>query len=306
MRVILAQPRGFCAGVERAIEIVERVLARHGAPVYVRKQIVHNAHVVADLESRGAVFVDELDEVPAGATVVFSAHGVSPQVRDDAAARALAVVDATCPLVAKVHAEARRATRDGGTLLLIGHAGHEEVEGTSGEAPGRVVVVDGEQAARRVQVDTSSPVSYLMQTTLAVDEAAATADVLAERFPGITGPATDDICYATTNRQQAVRAIAERCGLVLVVGSRNSSNSVRLVEVAERAGAQAHLVEDAEQVDLRWLAGARTVGLTAGASAPPHLVDDLVHALSGLGRVSVRETRVTTENVRFTMPKEVS
>src|SRR5512135_915759 len=297
--VRLAAPRSFCAGVERAIDIVDRALVRFPAPVYVRKQIVHNAHVVAELEARGAVFVDELDEVPPGATVVFSAHGVSPQVRAEARRRGLAVVDATCPLVAKVHAEARRSTRDGGTLLLIGHHGHEEVEGTSGEAPGQVVVVDGAAAARTVVVPDPSRVSYLMQTTLAVDEAAATADVLRRRFPAIEGPGSDDICYATTNRQDAVRAIAADCAVVLVLGSGNSSNSLRLAEVAERCGTRAYLVDDAGHVDLRWLHGAKTVGITAGASAPPHLVDDVIQALSGLGPVGVKETR-------FTMPKEVS
>src|SRR5512144_245586 len=304
--VRLAAPRSFCAGVERAIEIVERALVRFPAPVYVRKQIVHNAHVVAELEARGAVFVDELDEVPPGATLVFSAHAVSPHVRAEARRRGLAVVDATCPLVAKVHAEARRSTRDGGTLLLIGHHGHEEVEGTSGEAPGRVVVVDGEAAARTVYVPDPSRVSYLMQTTLAVDEAAATADVLRQRFPAIVGPGSDDICYATTNRQDAVRAIAADSDVVLVVGSRNSSNSLRLAEVAERCGTPAYLVDDVGHVDLRWLHGAEAVGITAGASAPPHLVDGVIQALAGLGPLGVRETSVTTENVRFTMPKEVS
>jgi 4-hydroxy-3-methylbut-2-en-1-yl diphosphate reductase len=304
--VVLAAPRSFCAGVSRAIDTVERALSRHGAPVYVRRQIVHNAHVVADLERRGAVFVEELDEVPPGAVVVLSAHGVAPAVRAEATARRLRVVDATCPLVAKVHAEVRRWSRDGGTVLLIGHAGHEEVVGTRGEAPAQVRVVGDVEEARTVAVPDPERVAYVMQTTLAVDEAERIAAVLRGRFPALRGPRSDDICYATTNRQQAVRAIAARTDLVLVVGSANSSNSRRLVEVAERAGAPARLVEDVGQVDLRELAGVRRIGLTAGASAPPHLVDEVVHALTGLGPVTVDEHTVTDEDVRFTLPQEVS
>ena len=304
--VVLATPRSFCAGVTRAIEAVERALDRHGAPVYVRRQVVHNTHVVRDLEARGAVFVEEVDEVPAGAVLVLAAHGVAPTVRTAAAERSLSVVDATCPLVSKVHAEVRRAARRGETVVLIGHREHEEVEGTVGEAPGSVVVVADADQARRVAVADPTRVTYAVQTTLAVDEADEVAAVLAERFPALSAPRRDDICYATTNRQTAVRGLAADTDLVLVVGSANSSNSVRLVEVAERAGAPAHLVEDAGDVDLRWLAGAGRIGVTAGASAPPHLVDDLVHCLSGLGPVTVSEQHGTAEDVVFTVPTEVS
>jgi 4-hydroxy-3-methylbut-2-enyl diphosphate reductase len=252
------------------------------------------------------VFVQEVDEVPPGAVVVLAAHGVAPAVRAAAADRRLAVVDATCPLVAKVHGEVRRSARRGDTVLLIGHRDHEEVEGTVGEAPADVVVVADAEEARAVAVRDPQRVSFAVQTTLAVDEAERIADVLRDRFPALRGPRRDDICYATTNRQQAVRALAAATDLVLVVGSANSSNSVRLVEVAERAGARAHLVEDAGDVDLRWLAGAARVGLTAGASAPPHLVDDLVRCLSGLGPVTVREEHVTDEDVVFSVPSALS
>ncbi len=304
-RLLLPSPRSFCAGVERAIDVVEALLARRGAPVYVRKQIVHNAHVVADLAERGAVFVEELDEVPNGATTVFSAHGVSPTVRSEAARRGLDVVDATCPLVAKVHAEARRFSRSEGTVFFIGHAGHEETEGTLGEAPGQIVLVESVADAMRVEVPDPERVTYLMQTTLSVEESADILEVLRERFPALSGPDSDDICYATTNRQAALRAVAEEADLVLVIGSANSSNSRRLVETAQRHGTAAHLVEDASDVDLRWLAGARTIGITAGASAPPVLVDELVEALRGLGPVQVSEHRVATESIRFQLPKEV-
>jgi 4-hydroxy-3-methylbut-2-enyl diphosphate reductase len=304
--VVLAAPRSFCAGVTRAIEAVERAQERHGPPVYVRRQIVHNTHVVRDLEERGAVFVEEVDEVPPGAVLLLAAHGVTPSVRAAAAERALTVVDATCPLVSKVHGEVRRSARRGETVLLIGHREHEEVEGTVGEAPDGVVVVADVAEARAVAVPDPDRVSYAVQTTLAVDEAEEVAAVLRERFPSLRAPRRDDICYATTNRQRAVRALADGTDLVLVVGSANSSNSVRLVEVAERAGVPAHLVEDAGQVDLRWLAGTSRVGITAGASAPPHLVDDLVRCLSGLGPVTVREQHVTDEDVVFALPQEVS
>lgn len=304
--VLLAGPRSFCAGVERAIEIVERAIERSGPPVYVRKQIVHNAHVVAELEARGAVFVDELDEVPPGATVVFSAHGVAPSVREDAVARQLSVVDATCPLVAKVHSEARRFTGRGDTVFLIGHGGHEEVEGTLGEAPGRIALVQDAHEAATISVPDPTRVSYLMQTTLAVDEATEVAEALRARFPALQGPRSDDICYATSNRQDAVRVVARQSDVVIVVGSANSSNSRRLVEVAHREGVPAYLVDDTSQVELAWLAGADTVGVTAGASAPPHLVADVVAALSGLGPVSVTERSVAVETVRFQLPKEVS
>lgn len=303
--LVLASPRSFCAGVTRAIDTVERALVRHGAPVYVRRQIVHNAHVVRELEQRGAVFVEEVEDVPPGAVLVLAAHGVSPAVHGAAADRELAVVDATCPLVSKVHAEVRRSARRGDTVLLIGHEDHEEVVGTVGEAPNDVVVVGDVEQARTVAVRDPDRVTYAVQTTLAVDEAEQVAAALRDRFPALSGPRRDDICYATTNRQQAVRALAAATDLVLVVGSANSSNSVRLVEVAERAGCRAHLVEDAGQVDLRWLIDAPRIGLTAGASAPPHLVDDLVACLSGLGPVRVREEHVTDEDVSFSLPPEV-
>ncbi|MEN3307453.1 MAG: 4-hydroxy-3-methylbut-2-en-yl diphosphate reductase [Micromonosporaceae bacterium] len=304
--VLLAQPRSFCAGVERAIEVVARALDRHGAPVYVRRQVVHNAHVVRDLRARGAVFVDEVDEVPEGSVLVFAAHGVSPAVRDAAGARGLSVIDATCPLVTKVHTEVRRYAGRGDTVFLIGHRDHEEVEGTVGEAPRDVVVVESAAQAATVTPRDPARVAYAMQTTLAVDEAEEIAGVLRERFPALAGPRRDDICYATTNRQQAVRAIARESDLVLVVGSANSSNSLRLVEVAQREGVPSQLVEDAGEVDLAALAGARRVGVTAGASAPPHLVDELVHCLTGLGPVSVRNLRVADETIQFTMPREAS
>jgi 4-hydroxy-3-methylbut-2-enyl diphosphate reductase len=304
--IVLAGPRSFCAGVTRAIEAVEQALARHGAPVYVRRQIVHNAHVVRALEQRGAVFVTEVEDVPPGAVLVLAAHGVAPTVRHAAADRGLAVVDATCPLVSKVHAEVRRAARRGDTVLLIGHGEHEEVVGTVGEAPEHVVVVDDVAAAAEVAVADPDRVSYAVQTTLAVDEADRIAAVLRDRFPRLRAPHRDDTCYATTNRQRAVRALAAATDLVLVLGSANSSNSVRLAEVAERAGCPAHLVEDAGQVDLRWLAGTARIGVTAGASAPPHLVEDLVTCLSGLGPVSVREERVADEDVSFAVPLEVT
>ncbi|MEQ7127354.1 4-hydroxy-3-methylbut-2-enyl diphosphate reductase [Actinopolymorpha sp. B11F2] len=304
-RVLLASPRSFCAGVERAIDIVERVLAQNGPPVYVRKQIVHNAHVVRRLEGLGAVFVDELDEVPADATVVFSAHGVSPDVRDTADRRGLGVVDATCPLVAKVHSEARRFADRGDTVLFIGHAGHEETDGTMGERPDKMLLVEDRDDARRVQVPDPNHVSYLVQTTLAVDEVAEILAVLHERFPALSAPGSDDICYATTNRQRALRSVAHEADVVLVVGSANSSNSNRLVETAERLGTPAHLVDDASGIDLDWLAAADTVAVTAGASAPTELVDSVVDALGGLGPLVVEEREVTREDIRFMLPKEV-
>ena len=304
--VVIAAPRSFCAGVERAIDIVERALDRFGPPVYVRKQIVHNTHVVADLERRGAVFVDELDDVPDHAVLVFSAHGVAPDVRRRADRQQLQVIDATCPLVAKVHAEARRFANRGQTVLLIGHDGHEEVEGTLGEAPDRIVLVESPEHAKHVQVPDPTRVGYLTQTTLAVDEATQIIDTLRQRFPALEGPNSDDICYATTNRQQAVLAVAQETDVVFVLGSRNSSNSLRLVEVAHRCGTDAYLIEDAAALQPRWLAGKRAVGLTAGASAPPKLVDDVVDVLRGLGPVAVSERAVATEDVRFTVPKEVS
>jgi 4-hydroxy-3-methylbut-2-en-1-yl diphosphate reductase len=303
--VLLAGPRSFCAGVERAIEIVERALELRGAPVYVRKQIVHNTRVVSDLEQRGAIFVDELDEVPNGATVVFSAHGVAPAVRSDASERSLSVIDATCPLVSKVHAEARRFAEKGYTVALIGHAGHEEVEGTLGEAPDSTVLVQTAADVAALSVEDPSKVAYLMQTTLAIDEAADVSGALREKFPQMRAPGSDDICYATTNRQAAVRAVATEADVVLVAGSKNSSNSVRLVERSEREGTPAHLIDGATDIDLSWLADASVVGLTAGASAPPAVVSEIITALSGLGTVTVTERVTTTESVQFGLPREV-
>jgi 4-hydroxy-3-methylbut-2-en-1-yl diphosphate reductase len=303
--VLLAGPRSFCAGVERAIEIVERALEQRGAPVYVRKEIVHNKRVVGDLGAKGAVFVDELDQVPDGATVVFSAHGVSPAVRTEATRRGLSVIDGTCPLVSKVHAEARRFAADGYTVALIGHAGHEEVEGTLGEAPTSTVLVQTAEDVAKLKPRSGEKVAYLMQTTLSVDEAAEVSGALREKFPGVRAPGSDDICYATTNRQAAVRTVAAESDVVLVAGSKNSSNSVRLVETCERAGTPAHLIDGASDIRLEWLAGASKVGLTAGASAPPAVVSEIVSALSGLGPVSVSERVTTTESIRFGLPKEV-
>jgi 4-hydroxy-3-methylbut-2-en-1-yl diphosphate reductase len=304
-QVLLAGPRSFCAGVERAIEIVDRMLDRGGLPVYVRKQIVHNSHVVAGLERRGAIFVDELSEVPVDATVVFSAHGVSPAVRTEAARRGLAAVDATCPLVAKVHAEARRFAAEGYQVVLIGHAGHEEVDGTLGEAPGAMVLVETVEDVAKLRPADPGKVAYLMQTTLSADEASEIVSALLDRFPAARGPGSDDICYATTNRQQAVRAVAEQADLVLVAGSANSSNSVRLVETARRAGAPAYLIDGPEDIELSWLAGASVIGISAGASAPPAAVGQIVAALSGLGPLEVSERVVATESIRFSLPKEV-
>ncbi|WGL53027.1 4-hydroxy-3-methylbut-2-enyl diphosphate reductase [Nocardioides sp. BP30] len=307
--VVMAMPRSFCAGVHRAIDIVDRALDRYGSPVYVRRQIVHNRHVVTDLERKGAIFVEEVEEVPEGSTVVLAAHGVAPSVRADADARRLSVIDATCPLVAKVHAEVRRFAALDHTVFLIGHAEHEEVEGTYGEAPGNIVVVNDAEEARTVEARDPAKVSYVMQTTLAVDEAERTAAVLRERFPALSAPRRDDICYATTNRQQAVRAVARdvgSTGLIIVLGSRNSSNSLRLAEVAQAEGTPAYLVDDLEEIELSWLQGASRVGITAGASAPPYLVDQVVAGLTGLGAVSVREADGVEESVRFTLPREVS
>jgi 4-hydroxy-3-methylbut-2-enyl diphosphate reductase len=272
----------------------------------VRRQIVHNAHVVDDLQRQGAVFVDELDQVPDGTTVVFSAHGVAPAVRQEATRRGLNVIDATCPLVAKVHSEARRFAARGDTVVLIGHAGHDEVEGTLGEAPGRIMLVQSAADAERVGADDPEHVAFLMQTTLALDDAAETVEVLRRRFPKIESSATDDICYATTNRQQAVRAIAAESDVLIVLGSPNSSNSVRLVEVAQRAGVVAHLVDDATGIVPEWLAGASTIGITAGASAPPHLVDEVIATLRALGHVDVIERAVAAEDVTFSLPKGVA
>jgi 4-hydroxy-3-methylbut-2-en-1-yl diphosphate reductase len=300
--IALACPRASCAGVERAIEIVEEALEHHGPGVHVRKQIVHNGHVVADLERRGAVFVDEVDQVPDGATLVFSAHGVSPAVRAAAAGRGLDVIDATCPLVNKVHAEARRFARAGYTIVLVGHDGHEEVEGTFGEAPERIRLVRDVGDVHSLEVEDPERVAYLTQTTLAVDETDVVVAALRARFPRLTGPSTSDICYATQNRQDAARELAAESDLILVVGSHNSSNSRRLVEVAERHGATAHLIDDEAAIDPEWLAGARTVGLTAGASAPEALVQRVLGALRALGASRVIEHETIRENVRFKVP----
>jgi 4-hydroxy-3-methylbut-2-enyl diphosphate reductase len=305
LTVLLAAPRSFCAGVERAIAVVEQLLDHRGGPIYVRKQIVHNMHVVADLQARGAVFVDELDAVPAGATVVFSAHGVSPAVRAQAADRGLEVIDATCPLVTKVHVEARRFATRGDTVVLIGHAGHEEVEGTLGEAPDRTILVQSAEEVAELELDDPTRVSYLTQTTLAVGETAEVIEALRARFPALRGPASDDICYATTNRQDALTAIAEESDLVLVVGSANSSNSVRLVELARRHGTPSYLIDDAGDIRPEWLDGVGVVGLTAGASAPPRLVDAVVAALAQTAQVTVVERETTRETVHFTLPAAV-
>ncbi len=304
-QVLLASPRSFCAGVERAIEIVELALRKHGAPVYVRKQIVHNTSVVAGLEQRGAIFVDELSEVPDGATVVFSAHGVSPEVRREAERRELGTVDATCPLVAKVHAEARRFAADGYLVALIGHGGHEEVEGTLGEAPAAMALVETAADVSGLTPADPGKVAYLMQTTLAADEASGIVNAIHDRFPAAKGPGTDDICYATTNRQRAVRSIAADSDLVLVAGSPNSSNSLRLVETAQRAGKPAYLVDSAQDIELGWLVGVSAIGIAAGASAPPAMVGEIVTALSGLGQVQSREVVVATESVQFGLPREL-
>ncbi|WP_265442569.1 4-hydroxy-3-methylbut-2-enyl diphosphate reductase [Flexivirga meconopsidis] len=303
--VIRAEPQSFCAGVERAIEIVERALQRHGAPVYVRRQIVHNTHVVADLEARGAVFVQELDEVPEGALAVLAAHGVAPSVRMQARERHLQVIDATCPLVAKVHQEVRRFSGAGRTVFLIGHADHEEVVGTRGEAPDRVEVIGSVEEAESVEVLDPEHVSYVMQTTLSVEEADEIAAVLRGRFPALQAPRRDDICYATSNRQHAIREVAVDTDLVLVLGSANSSNSMRLVEVARAAGTRAHLIEDASDLRLEWLTGVRRVGVSAGASAPPALVDQLITALSAFGEITQTRHGSVTETVQFTLPREV-
>jgi len=303
--VLLAAPRGYCAGVERAVDAVERALAKHGSPVYVRKQIVHNLHVVRDLESKGAIFVDEETEVPAGAVVVLSAHGVAPQVYANSAARDLEVIDATCPLVTKVHVEARRFAKDGRTIVLIGHAGHEEVEGTSGQAPERTILVQSPAEARTVEVPDPENLRYLTQTTLSVDETNEIVGILQERFPSIEGPPRDDICYATQNRQDAVKVVAPQADVVLVIGSKNSSNSNRLAELSAELGTPAHLVDDETSVDPAWLDGASTVGLTSGASAPEWLVHRMLGWLAERGFDRVEEVTLIEERVRFSLPAGV-
>ena len=305
-RLLLAAPRGYCAGVDRAVVAVEKALELHGAPVYVRKQIVHNRHVVSTLEQRGAVFVDETEEVPEGALVVFSAHGVSPQVHRDAAERNLRTIDATCPLVTKVHKEAIRFADSDYDILLVGHAGHEEVEGTSGEAPDRIQIVDGPDDVDRITVGDPDRVVWLSQTTLSVDETMETVRRLRERFPLLADPPSDDICYATQNRQVAVKKIAPECDLLIVVGSANSSNSVRLVEVALEHGAKAaHRVDWAEELDPAWLDGVSTIGLTSGASVPEVLVDGVVAWLAERGFDSIDEVVTAEEDLLFSLPKEL-
>jgi 4-hydroxy-3-methylbut-2-enyl diphosphate reductase len=305
MRVVVARPRGFCAGVDRAIEIVERALDRFGAPVYVRHEIVHNRHVVEELRAKGAIFVDDTADIPPGATVIFSAHGVSPRVRHEASARSLRAIDATCPLVTKVHLEAIRLEREGCAILLIGHAGHVEVEGTVGEAPHAIRLVTSVADAERVQVPEGAPVAYLTQTTLSVDDTCAIVEVLRRRFPEIRGPRKDDICYATQNRQTAVKLLARDCDVILVVGSPESSNSNRLVEVAQAAGARAHLVDDAARVEAGWLDGATVVGVTSGASTPEVLVASVLQRLRQLGADEVRELAAADEGVFFPLPAEL-
>ncbi|MGB3699120.1 MAG: 4-hydroxy-3-methylbut-2-enyl diphosphate reductase [Gordonia sp. (in: high G+C Gram-positive bacteria)] len=305
-RVLLASPRGYCAGVDRAVETVERTLDKHGAPVYVRKEIVHNRHVVDTLIERGAIFVDETDEVPEGAIVVFSAHGVSPEVHKTAAERSLQTIDATCPLVTKVHQEAKRFARDDYDIVLIGHEGHEEVEGTAGEAPEHIQIVDGPDAVDNVKVRDDSRVIWLSQTTLSVDETMETVGRLRERFPELNDPPSDDICYATQNRQVAVKAMAPRCDLVIVVGSQNSSNSQRLVEVALQNGAQAsYLVDYARDIDLAWLDGVSTVGVTSGASVPEVLVRGVLDLLDEHGYSDVETVTTAQETLTFSLPREV-
>ncbi len=304
-RLILAAPRGYCAGVDRAVQTVEKALELHGPPVYVRKEIVHNKHVVESLEERGAIFVDDVDEVPEGRTVVFSAHGVSPAVHDAAAGRQLETVDATCPLVTKVHVEARKFAGEGYTIVLVGHEGHEEVEGTTGEAPDHILLVQTEEDVDALEVDDPERVAFITQTTLSVDETTGIIRRLREKFPSMVGPRTDDICYATQNRQDAVKKLAPECDLVLVIGSRNSSNSNRLVEVARQHGARSHLIDNEHEVREEWLEGAETVGITSGASAPEELVQRLIEFFKARGTEEVSTLEVTEEDVRFMLPRDI-
>ena len=304
-KLLLAAPRGYCAGVDRAVQTVERALELYGAPVYVRKEIVHNKHVVEQLRERGAVFVESETEVPEGATVVFSAHGVAPSVHSNASQRRLQTIDATCPLVTKVHVEAKKFAAEGYTIVLVGHAGHEEVEGTMGEAPDNIVLIENERDVDELEVEDPSKVAYISQTTLSVDETRAVINRLRERFPEIIGPRTDDICYATTNRQAAVKQLARECDLVLVIGSRNSSNSNRLVEVAREHGADSHLIDNETEVREEWLAGKKVVGITSGASAPDELVQRLVRFFEARGTSDVEVLEVVQEDVRFMLPKTI-
>jgi 4-hydroxy-3-methylbut-2-enyl diphosphate reductase len=304
-RVILASPRGYCAGVERAVDTVERALQVYGEPVYVRKQIVHNSHVVRELSQRGAIFVDSVEDVPEGATLVFSAHGVAPAVREASAARSLTTIDATCPLVTKVHTQARRYADAGYTIVLIGHAGHEEVEGTTGEAPQAIVLVESVADAEAVVLQPTRRLAYITQTTLSVDETREIVDVLRRRFPHIEGPEKEDICYATSNRQWAVKELLGEVGLLLVIGSHNSSNSNRLVEVAQAAGVPAYLIDDAEEIDDSWFEGIDIVGVTSGASAPERLVQGVCAWFRSRGVLDVAEGRAVYEDVVFKLPLEL-
>ena len=304
-KLLLAAPRGYCAGVDRAVQTVEHALDLYGAPVYVRKEIVHNKHVVEELRERGAIFVDQETEVPEGSTVVFSAHGVAPSVHANASERRLFAIDATCPLVTKVHVEAKKFAAEGYTIVLIGHAGHEEVEGTMGEAPEDMLLIETEEDVDRLEVENPDKLAYLTQTTLSVDETRTIINRLRSRFPNVIGPRTDDICYATTNRQAAVKQMAEHCDLVLVIGSRNSSNSNRLVEVARDHGAESYLIDNADQVDDAWLQDARVVGISSGASAPELLVQQLVDFFRARGTEDVSEFDVIHEDVRFMLPKTI-
>ncbi len=305
-KILLAAPRGYCAGVDRAVQSVERALEIYGAPVYVRKEIVHNKHVVAQLQERGAIFVDELDgSIPEGAVTVFSAHGVAPSVHAEAATRQLQIIDATCPLVTKVHREAVKFAEEGYTIILIGHDGHEEVEGTMGEAPDSIVLVETVADVDALQVDDPEKLAFISQTTLSVDETSIIIDRLRQRFPSIISPRTDDICYATTNRQLAVKQLAPLCELVLVIGSSNSSNSNRLVEVAREYGSRSHLIDNESQVLDQWLEGVKTLGITSGASAPEELVQRLVDSFRQRGTTEVEEFMVVEEDVRFMLPKVI-
>jgi 4-hydroxy-3-methylbut-2-enyl diphosphate reductase len=304
-RVLLAAPRGYCAGVDRAVQTVERALELHGAPVYVRKEIVHNKHVVEELSKRGAIFVEEETEVPEGKMVVFSAHGVAPAVHANSADRGLRTIDATCPLVTKVHVEARRFAADGYTIVMIGHEGHEEVEGTTGEAPDSIILVQTVEEVAPLQVPDPERVAFITQTTLSVDETAEIIAALRAKFPAIVSSKSDDICYATTNRQIAVKQLARECELVLVIGSTNSSNSNRLVEVAREHGAGSYLIDNHTQVREEWLQGVETVGITSGASAPEELVERLVEFFRERGAEEVSELRTVHEDVRFMLPKEI-
>ncbi len=304
-KLLLAKPRGFCAGVDRAIDVVNLALELYPGPVYVRKEIVHNVHVVNELRKKGAIFVDELDEVPDGATVIFSAHGVSPEVREQARRRGLQVIDATCPLVTKVHHEAVRFAREDRPIILVGHEGHDEVVGTMGHAPQHIQLIGSVADAERLRVAHPDRVAVITQTTLSLDDTSAVMDALRRRFPSIKAPARDDICYATQNRQLAVKAIARRVPVILVIGSQNSSNSNRLAEVARDQGARAHLIDDISQIDPAWLEGVECLGITAGASAPEHLVEEVVDYFRARGATQIEEIEAVTEEVNFALPPEL-